>query len=214
MHWSPVCVGYQSRDQACVIAFSEEEDSESGFVKLELSDIAGGGIWKVTAESGMVTWFGQSLSDRIYLPDSPQKTYAWKFSYAEDLNGNFMTAVYDDSDFQTTHLTYLREIRYTGNSATGLAANQYVRFSYKSRPDSYVSKTAGFLMRMDRLLDRVTIGWDDPAGSNNINLWDYKMVYEISRDSHRPLLKTVESSRRSTRPEFSYQRGSHSLIWR
>ncbi len=190
------------------------QEIESDFVKLELNNSDNGGVWKVTDKAGTITWFGQTLNSRVYIPTEPTKTYTWKFNSAQDLNGNTMSATYDASDYKTNHLSYLQEIRYTGNTNAGLPANQFVRFDYKSRPDPYISKTAGFIMRMDRLLDTITVGWDDPDGSDNITLWDYQMVYETSKDSNRPLLKTVVSSHESTRPDFRYLKGTHSLVWK
>ncbi len=189
------------------------QEIESDFVKLELSDSDNGGVWKVTDKAGTITWFGNTQNSRVYIPTEPTQTYAWKFNSTRDLNGNTMSASYDASDYETNHLSYLQEIRYTGNTHTGLPANQFVRFDYRSRPDPYISKTAGFIMSMDRLLDTITVGWDDPDGSDNITLWDYRMVYETSPDSNRPLLKTVVSSHESTQPDFRYLKGTHSLVW-
>ena len=188
---------------------------ESGFSKFVLTDAENGGVWQVYDKAGTVTVFGQDLSSRIYIPDNPAKTYIWNFNRSTDLNGNYMSAAYDDSEYEEKHILYLREIRYTGNSAQGMAANQYVRFHYTGRDESYVSKAPGFIMTMDRLLDYIEVGWDDPDGflGTNTELWRYTMIYETSADSGRPLLKTVESSRNTTKPEFSYQPANHYFVW-
>ncbi|MFB5652921.1 virulence plasmid B protein, partial [Leptospira wolffii] len=119
-----------------------------------------------------------------------------------------MQVTYDTSFYSSNRSLYLKEIRYTGNSRSGTTARQYVKFITKSRSDSYVSTAPGFLMKMDRLLDSIEVGWDGGG-----KLWDYDLVYDVSPDSGRPLLKTVESSRHTTKPEFNYQVASRSLVW-
>jgi len=187
---------------------------ESGFSRFELSDAENGGVWKVIDKAGRITIFGENRDSRIYRPDNINNTYTWQFSRSYDLNGNYMYAVYDTSEYEDNHILYLKEIRYTGNDVGNIPARQYVRFHLKGRDDFYVSKAPGFIMKMDKLLDEIQVGWDDPDGSDDTELWRYKMVYETSEDSNRSLLKTVESTRASTTPEFIYQPASHYLVWR
>ncbi|MBP7737018.1 MAG: hypothetical protein KA369_13655 [Spirochaetes bacterium] len=186
---------------------------ESGFSKFILSNAESGGVWRVIDKAGTVATLGETRSSRIYRPDDTRKTYSWNFCKSVDLNGNFMTASYDDSSYGDNHILYLKEIRYTGNEGEGMPARQFVRFTYRDRDEAYVSKAAGFIMRMDRLLDRITVGWDDPNGFSETELWSYKPVYEVSADSGRPLLKTVETERETTKPEFFYQEALHSFSW-
>ncbi len=186
---------------------------ESGFSKFILSDAESGGVWRVIDKAGTVTIFGETYASRIYRPDDTRKTYIWNFCKSADLNGNYMTAEYDDSSYAETHILYLKEIRYTGNDHEGMPARQFVRFAYRGRDEAYVSKAPGFIMRMDRLLDRITVGWDDPAGLMETELWSYRPVYEMSEDSGRPVLVTVESDRHTTKPEFLYQEALHSFSW-
>jgi len=186
---------------------------ESGFSKFILSNAESGGVWRVIDKAGTVTTFGETGASRIYHPDDARKTYIWNFCKSVDLNGNFMTAEYDDSSYSENHILYLKEIRYTGNDREGMPARQYVRFAYRDRDEAYVSKAPGFIMRMDRLLDRVTVGWDDPAGLMETELWSYRPVYGTSADSGRPVLVTVESERHTTKPEFIYQEALHSFSW-
>ncbi|OHD68136.1 MAG: hypothetical protein A2W19_01960 [Spirochaetes bacterium RBG_16_49_21] len=186
---------------------------ESGFLKLELANAEQGGVWKVSDQSGAVAVYGPDQERRVFLPDDPTRTFSWLFSRIENLNGNYLEASYDSSGYDDSHIRYLKEIRYTGNSFMNMPARQYVRFHYKERDDSFVSTSAGFIMSMNKLLDRIEVGWDDPDGSGNTGLWQYELVYDISKDSSRPLLVTVESNRTSTKPSFSYNETTHSLEW-
>gem|GEM_PF-834735 len=188
---------------------------ESGFSKFVLSEAENGGIWRVYDKAGTVTIFGEDRNSRIYRPDDESRTYIWNFTRSIDLNGNYMYALYDTSEYDDKHILYLQEIRYTGNIRENTPARQWVRFEYKERDDEYVSKAPGFIMSMDRMLDRVVVGWDAPGflGGGETELWDYEMVYEESEDSHRPLLMTVESSRNTTKPAFHYQEAQHLFTW-
>ncbi len=191
------------------------QEIESGFSRFVLTDAESGGVWRVYDKAGTVTVFGLTHESRIYKPDDETKTYIWNFCRSTDLNGNYMAAEYDASEYPENHILYLKEIRYTGNSSEGHEANQYIRFHYKDRDEKYVSKAPGFIMRMDRLLDSIEVGWDDPMGIFGISteLWRYVMVYENSEDSGRPLLFTVESNHNTTKPEFLYQPAVHNFIW-
>jgi len=189
---------------------------ESGFFKLELTDAENGGVWRIYDKSGGITILGETKQERIYHSKDDKKTYIWNFSRAYDLNSNYMYAVYDNSDFEDNRVSYIKEIRYTGNYNENTPARQYIRFNYQDRDDSYISKTPGFIMKMDRLLDTIEVGWDDPKALifEETKLWQYKMVYEISEDSSRPVLKTIESTRKTTTPKFKYQKAHHSLLWK
>ncbi|MDM7924769.1 MAG: SpvB/TcaC N-terminal domain-containing protein, partial [bacterium] len=184
---------------------------ESGFSRFELSDSARGGVWRVYDKAGTVTLYGADLSSRLGHPADCNRTCIWNFSQSTDLNGNFMYAKYDDSDYHDNHVLYLNEIRYTGNEREGMPTRQWVRFYYRKRDDAYVSRAAGFIMRMDRLLDAVVTGWDSPSGERE--LWRYEPVYRESEDSRRPLLETVRSTRHSTGPAFEYREAEHYFVW-
>ncbi|MCG8687715.1 MAG: hypothetical protein MI892_22755, partial [Desulfobacterales bacterium] len=181
---------------------------ESGFSKFVLTNADQGGVWTVHDKAGNTTVFGEIQAQRVYHPEDAAKTYIWNFTRTSDLNGNYMYAVYDDSEYSDKRILYLKEIHYTGNSAESFSPKQYVKFTYKKRDHSYVSKTPGFVMEMDRLLDKIEVGYD---GSQ---LWQYTCVYEISEDSNRPLLKTIDTDRASTSPEFIYKKAYHHFVWR
>jgi RHS repeat-associated protein len=177
------------------------------FVLLTLTGAESGGVWEVKDASGTRTIYGAGLESRIYDPTKTTKTYSWYLSRIEDRNGNYLEADYDTSDYSGNHILYLKEIRYTGNDRGGMGARQWVRFITKKRSDAYITKAAGFVMKMDRMLDRIEVGYDSRT------LWDYRLIYEESEDSGRPRLKTLQSSRHTTQPEFSYQSSTRLLLW-
>jgi RHS repeat-associated protein len=194
------------------------EIDDGSLARFELTNAETGGVWKIFESSGSVTIYGENLSERVTQPADTSKTYAWQFSKTTDRNGNYLQAIYDSTEYSLNHILYLRELRYTGNAAQGMAANQFVRFNLKDRPsagsgtEGYVSRAAGFAMKMTKLLDSIQIGWDPSTGSGQV-LWDYELEYIISADSNRPLLKTIHSSRHATRPVFQYQAANHTLGW-
>ncbi|EMJ93443.1 SpvB/TcaC N-terminal domain-containing protein [Leptospira alstonii] len=184
------------------------EIASEDLVVLRLSNIESGGVWEVLDSTGTKTVFGESTSSRIFNPQVPNQTYSWYLTRTEDKNGNYLQVHYDNSEYSNTRNLYLKEIRYTGNSKSGVSARQYVKFITKQRDDFYVSNAPGFLMKMDKILERIEVGWDN-AGK----LYDYTPIYETSSDSGRPRLKNIQSSRHTTSPEFEYQSSSRYLIW-
>lgn len=188
------------------------EIEDGSFARLELTGVETGGVWTVFDKSGTRTFYGENLSERIYVPGSANKTYSWNFTRTVDLNGNFLTATYDDSLYAANHVLYLKEIRYTGNEQVGFSAYQYVRFNLKSRGDAYVSRAPGFAMKVDRLVDTIEVGWQNPSGGEE-PLWSYTMEYITSADSNRPLIERIRSSRTATHPKFTYQPAAHTLGW-
>ncbi|TGL62923.1 SpvB/TcaC N-terminal domain-containing protein [Leptospira sarikeiensis] len=177
------------------------------FTILKLTNIENGGIWEVQDSLGTKSFFGQNSSSRIYDPAKITRTYSWNLSRVEDTNGNFMDIEYDTSEYSENHALYLKEVRYTGNSRSGASPKQYVRFITKDRDDSYVSKVPGYIVKTDKLLDKIQVGY------NGNKLWEYRMDYDISADSGRPLLKTIDSDRNTTKPNFNYQQASKLLLW-
>ncbi len=177
------------------------------FLRLELSDSANGGTWKVYDSSGMVMTYGGNSNSRIARPNDETKTYAWYFSKATDRNGNYREALYDTEQYQDKRILYLKELKYTGNENTSHDPLLFVRFITKERSDKYVSKAAGFRMTMDRILNKIEVGYDGDV------LWNYELIYENSPTSGRPLLLTVRSDKHSTQPEFRYQQPAGRLYW-
>ncbi|UOG62592.1 SpvB/TcaC N-terminal domain-containing protein [Leptospira noguchii] len=184
------------------------EITNEDFLIFKLSQIESGGVWEVLDTSGTKTIYGESSGDRIYNPAIPSQTYSWYLSKTEDKNGNYLQASYDNSEYSKNRNLYLKEIRYTGNTKNGTSARQYVRFVTKQREDFYVSNTPGFLMKMDRILERIEVGWDGGG-----KVYEYIPEYETSPDSGRPRIKNIQSSKNTTKPEFFYQTSSRLLTW-
>ncbi|PKA16514.1 SpvB/TcaC N-terminal domain-containing protein [Leptospira haakeii] len=184
------------------------EMADADFSVLKLSNIESGGVWEVLDSSGKKSIYGDSASNRIYDPNKINRTYSWYLAKSEDLNGNYFQVIYDTSNYSESRSLYIQEIRYTGNSRSGASPRQYIKFFTKVRTDPYVSKVPGFLTKMDRLLDSIEIGWDGGK------LWKYNFIYDTSFDSGRPILKTVESNRHTTEPEFHYTNSERKLVWK
>ncbi|EMY76557.1 virulence plasmid 65kDa B protein [Leptospira weilii serovar Ranarum str. ICFT] len=184
------------------------EITNEELVILKLSQIESGGVWEVLDFTGTKTIYGETTAGRIFNPQIPNRTYSWYLTKTEDKNGNYLQVTYDTSEYFNKRNLYLKEIRYTGNSKSGLPAKQYVRFFTKQREDGYVSNAPGFLMKMDKLLERIEVGWDSGG-----KLFEYTPEYEISEDSGRPRLTKIGSTRHTTAPEFEYQTSSRLLTW-
>jgi hypothetical protein len=166
------------------------EIEDGSFTRLVLAGAENGGVWTVHDSSGRRTVYGETAGERIYRPDNNTRTYTWHFSRTVDINDNSMYAIYDQSEHDIHHVLYLKEIRYTANDSMGQSAKQFVRFTLKNRSDFYVSKAGGFIMKMDKLLDTIEVGKIGLIYDST--LWSYRLVYETSADSNRPLLVTVQ----------------------
>ncbi|EMO81098.1 insecticide toxin TcdB middle/N-terminal domain protein [Leptospira kirschneri str. 200801774] len=184
------------------------EITNEDFLIFKLTQIESGGVWEVLDTSGTKTIYGEGLESRIFDPYNTSRTYNWHLTKTEDKNGNYLQANYDNSEYSKNRNLYLKEIRYTGNSKNGASAKQYVRFVTKQREDFYVSTSPGFLMKMDRLLEKIEVGWDGGG-----KLYEYIPEYEISTDSGRPRIKNIQSSKNTTKPEFFYQSSNRLLTW-
>ncbi|MFQ3858036.1 SpvB/TcaC N-terminal domain-containing protein, partial [Leptospira kirschneri] len=184
------------------------EITNEDFLIFKLTQIESGGVWEVLDTSGTKTIYGEGLESRIFDPYNTSRTYSWYLTKTEDKNGNYLQANYDNSEYSKNRNLYLKEIRYTGNSKNGASAKQYVRFVTKQREDFYVSTSPGFLMKMDRLLEKIEVGWDGGG-----KLYEYIPEYEISTDSGRPRIKNIQSSKNTTKPEFFYQSSNRLLTW-
>ncbi|TGL64596.1 SpvB/TcaC N-terminal domain-containing protein [Leptospira sarikeiensis] len=184
------------------------EIADSDFSTLKLTNVESGGVWEVLDSSGKKSIYGDSASNRVYDPNRINRTYSWYLCKEEDLNGNYLQVIYDTSNYSENRSLYIQEIRYTGNTRSGSSPKQYIKFFTKNRTNPYLSKAPGFLTKMDRLLDSMEIGW------NGGKLWKYNFVYDTSFDSGRPILKTVESDRHTTKPEFNYTNSERKLVWK
>ena len=117
-------------------------------------DAAGPTWFVVKTKDGKTMEYGNTTDSRVILPNT-SSVYMWRVNKIKDSNNNYITYTYE----QTNGESYIKEIKYTGNSTTGLLPFNKVRFSYKSslRNDQNLKFIGGSQEPMTKLLDSIRV---------------------------------------------------------
>ncbi|MCK4819016.1 hypothetical protein KA005_24800, partial [bacterium] len=157
---------------------------ESSFTKYVY--ISTGNKWIVTDKAGTQYHFGLTEASRLSHPNKPTKAFAWYLDKAVDAYGNTITYTYEKFD----NTIYLKYIDYTSNPLCNpeLLADKRIEFAYESseRPDKIYNYRAGWPSIMKRRLEKICISIDGGV------IWIYNLNYELSPDTSRSLLKSVQ----------------------
>lgn len=103
-----------------------------------------GDHWEVVEKDGKRSFFGLTAAARLADPDHPERVQTWLLEREEDVNGNRI-------DYQYSHVDgfpYLAAIRY---------ARFAVRLSYSARPDVVINGRSGFVRRIARRCDEISL---------------------------------------------------------
>ncbi|MDP3790292.1 MAG: SpvB/TcaC N-terminal domain-containing protein [Candidatus Omnitrophota bacterium] len=159
---------------------------ESSFTKYTY--ISADNKWLVTDKSGTQYHFGsipespEDTMPRLSHPNKPASVLAWFIDKAVDVYGNTITYKYEKYD----DTLYLKYIDYTSNPAALLSADKRIEFVYEDRPDDIYSNRAGWPQATKRRLKNIKISLSGQV------IWTYSLIYEISTDTHRSLLKSIQ----------------------
>ncbi len=100
--------------------------------------------WEIVEKDGKRFFFGLTEAARVTDPDHPQRVQTWLLEREEDVNGNRIDYEYDDID----GYPYLAAIRY---------AKFVVRLEYAMRPDPLINGRAGFVRRITRRCEQISL---------------------------------------------------------
>ena len=164
---------------------------ESSFTRYTY--ISTGNKWIVTDKTGTQYHFGSTDPPRFGSEDAsrlvhPNKssTFVWYLDKVVDVYGNTITYTYEKLD----NTIYLKYIDYTSNPLCNpeLLADKRIEFAYESseRPDKIYNYRAGWPSVMKRRLEKIHISIDGGV------IWTYNLSYELSLDTSRSLLKSVQ----------------------
>lgn len=200
-------VNYDSRDKFCFegqrlilngggnyggdgTTYRTEVDGFSEFIAH--GQLGGGPAWfEVHTKAGQIMDFGTYGNSQV-LAVGKSVVRAWALYQVSDTAGNYLTVTYNTSpsdcvyNAQVTYgLVCPSEIDYTGNSKTGMATYNAVKFFYESRPYSTPAFQAGSLQQNTALLtDIKTYG---PSLTH-----DYKINYNLPTNGAQvPTISTV-----------------------
>ncbi|WP_332852367.1 FG-GAP-like repeat-containing protein [Duganella sp. S19_KUP01_CR8] len=140
------------------------------------------GWFKAWTKDGQILEFGNTGDSRIAMQNLPLGR-VWALNKMLDVSGNYYTISYtkdaSDGDF------YVRRIDYSGNSATGKPADNFIQFVYEARPDPVIVHTSLSKIETKLRLQRVATF----AGAAPVR--EYRLAYAVSPQSARSVLKSV-----------------------
>jgi RHS repeat-associated protein len=108
--------------------------------------------FKVVSKDGTKMEYGYTSDSRIMSNDN-SKVMMWRLNRIEDINGNYIDFVYDNTDRDSR----IAEIRYTGNTNTGLSPYNSIAFSYASRFDKNIIYDGGYSLESKYLLLEIQV---------------------------------------------------------
>jgi RHS repeat-associated protein len=155
------------------------------YSKIEISNDCGNGPWvfDVTTKDGTVMEYGnEDIAKGASVNNSGNWVY-WRLYKVIDKNGNYVEYIYDNTDNDSR----IKEIRYTGNAATGLLPYNKIVFNYTERIDKNKVYEAGLSYEQKYLLSNITI-----TGENNASFKVYTLKY--STDDMFSFLTEVEEA--------------------
>lgn len=163
---------------------TEYRTERESYAKVVSYGTAGNGpAWfKAWTKAGQILEFGNTADSRI---EAQGKATArlWAINRITDTVGNYISVTYTENSADGDY--YPNRIDYTGNSATGLAPNASVRFSYEDRPDSVPLYAAGSRINSGKRLTTVTtyVGTDQ--------VMTYTLAYVVSPATQRTRLIAI-----------------------
>ncbi|MBL7712937.1 MAG: hypothetical protein JNL13_10745 [Chitinophagaceae bacterium] len=109
--------------------------------------------FKVTTKDGIVMEYGYTADARLQT-SADGRIMMWRLSKMQDINGNYIEFVYDNANRDSR----ISQIRYTGNSVTGLAPYNTIDFEYIERYyDKNTVYDAGNTINQYYLLHKIKI---------------------------------------------------------
>lgn len=137
--------------------------------------------FRVWTKSGLISEYGHT-PDSNFNPGNGT-ALSWAVNRISDTRGNYIAFEYDEST--AGGWQRLREIKYTGNSVTGLQPYASVKFGYENRSDTTQGYRAGVYLSNDVRLKSIE-SW---VGAQRAR--SYVLDYEERGVSQRSVLKAL-----------------------
>lgn len=162
------------------------------FAKITAKGIAGNGpkFFEIVTKDGTKMEYGKSADSR-FMDQAGSTVMFWRLNRVVQPDSNYVEFVYNNTDRDSR----ISEIRYTGNSATGLTPYNKIIFSYKVRQTTGFSDIrtlyeAGSTIVSKYLLDKITVTAETQTfktfqlsyGHDNVNSY-LKSVTETGSDN-------------------------------
>lgn len=131
--------------------YATESETFAKITSYDLAGVGGTGWFKVEAKDGTIMEYGTDADARRQF-DSSSPTIFWLLKKIKYPDGNYI-----EFKYTFTLDPKISEINYTGNSNTGLAPYNQIKFDYASRTDGSVIYEADVSLPINHLLDKITV---------------------------------------------------------
>ena len=111
-----------------------------------------GNGFTVEAKNGMVYEYGK-VENAQFNAQNSNTTIAWYLNKASDQYGNYIIYEYEEIEREVR----LKEIRYTGNDAEGIAPYNKVKFNYSERLDKKTMYSISETVKSNALLSEIVV---------------------------------------------------------
>ena len=136
--------------------------------------------FEVVSKDGTIMEYGNTTDSRW--PQSGTSRISWRLNRIRYKDGNYITFVYSTSNEDWV----LTQVNYTGNSTTGLAPYNQVKFDYLDRTDMTRRYEVNFPLRNRYLLSQISI-----TGEGGAAFKKYKFNY-AAISGHSMLREVIE----------------------
>jgi RHS repeat-associated protein len=133
-------------------------------------------------KEGVKYEFGNTVDSR-FMDTNNQDVLYWRLNKISYRDGNYVEYKYTTQNSEML----LDEIKYTGNSITGLLPYNKIKFNYLPRLDVNTTYEAGTPLKSNKLLDNIVITTD-----NNLSFKTYLLRYGLGTDNVTSMLKLIE----------------------
>lgn len=151
--------------------YGTETENHSNVTSFQANGDGNVTSFTVQTADGVIMNYGSNDNSRI--KDGVNiNTVTWLLNKVTYPNGNYIEYIYTTYDLETV----ISEIKYTGNSNTGLQPYNFIQFSYKNRNDKNVYYQVGITRKTNVLLDKIIIISDGQAFKN------YEFTYGLKNN--------------------------------
>lgn len=136
---------------ANLATYATESETFAKITSYDLTGVGGTGWFKVEAKDGTIMEYGTDANSRRQLNYGDPSVF-WLLKKIKYPDGNYI-----EFNYTGNYEPKIDEINYTGNSNTGLAPYNKIKFDYTSRSDGNVAYEAGVFLNTEFLLDKITV---------------------------------------------------------
>lgn len=111
----------------------------------------------VKTKDGMEMEYGNTVDSKVVLAGNNQSILTWRLNKIKDINDNYIDYVYET----TAGESYIKEIRYTGNSTLNKGTYNTISFHYEERDDTQLAYVAKCAHRSTKVLHAVKVRFND-----------------------------------------------------